>query len=119
VSVKQPIDGLMLSNALRAAVVGFSKTLATELAGDGILVNCVAPGYTRTDRVTELAAATAAREQTTAEAVEARLVQHVPLGRLGEPRELGDLIAFLASARSSYITGTTIQVDGGFVKGMM
>jgi 3-oxoacyl-[acyl-carrier protein] reductase len=119
VSVKQPIDGLMLSNALRAAVVGFSKTLATELARDGILVNCVAPGYTRTDRVTELAAATAAREQTTAEAVEARLVQHVPLGRLGEPRELGDLIAFLASARSSYITGTTIQVDGGFVKGMM
>jgi 3-oxoacyl-[acyl-carrier protein] reductase len=119
VSVKQPIDGLMLSNALRAAVIGFSKTLSTELARDGILVNCVAPGYTRTDRVTELAAATAAREGIAPADVEARLVQHVPLGRLGEPCELGDLVAFLASARGSYITGTTIQVDGGFVKGIM
>ncbi|HVB37067.1 MAG TPA: SDR family oxidoreductase [Vicinamibacterales bacterium] len=119
VSVKQPIDGLMLSNALRAAVVGFSKTLANELGRDGILVNCVAPGYTRTDRVTEIAEATAAREGIEAAEVEARLVRHVPLGRLGEPCELGDLVTFLASARGSYITGATIPVDGGFVKGLL
>jgi 3-oxoacyl-[acyl-carrier protein] reductase len=119
VSVKQPIDGLMLSNALRAAVIGFSKTLANELGRDGILVNCVAPGYTRTDRVTEVAAATAEREGIAAADVEARLVRNVPLGRLGEPEELGDLIAFLASGRGSYITGVTIPVDGGFVKGLL
>ncbi|HVC19572.1 MAG TPA: SDR family oxidoreductase [Vicinamibacterales bacterium] len=119
VSVKQPIDGLMLSNALRAAVTGFSKTLANELARDGILVNCVAPGYTRTDRVTELVNATASREGLDPAAVAARLVGGVPLGRAGEPRELGDLVAFLASARGSYITGTTIQVDGGTVKGLL
>lgn len=119
ISVKQPIDGLMLSNALRAAVAGFSKTLANELGRDGILVNCVAPGYTRTDRVTEVTAATAVREGVEPAEVEARLVRNVPLGRLGEPRELGNLVTFLASARGSYITGTTIPVDGGFVKGLL
>jgi 3-oxoacyl-[acyl-carrier protein] reductase len=119
VSAKQPVDGLMLSNALRPAVVGFSKTLATELAAEGILVNCVSPGYTRTERVTEVVHAAAQREQLDPAVVERRLTASIPAGRLGEPRELADLIAFLASARASYITGATIQVDGGYVRGLL
>ena len=85
ISAKQPIAGLMLSNALRPAVTGFSKTLRDELARDNILVNCVAPGYTRTERVVELAEATAAREGISPEAVEKRTVQNIPLGRMAEP----------------------------------
>ena len=119
VSVKQPIDGLVLSNALRAAVTGLSRTLANELAADRILVNCVAPGYTRTDRVVELAEAAALREGIAAEAVQKRTEAQIPLRRLGTPAEFGDVVAFLASERASYITGTTIQVDGGFVKGLL
>lgn len=119
VSVKQPVDNLILSNSLRPAVVGFAKSLATELAPEKILVNCVAPGYTRTDRVVELTRATAARDDTTAEAVEQRLVAQIPLGRLGAPHELASLIVFLASERASYITGTTLQVDGGYVRSLL
>lgn len=119
VSAKQPVDGLMLSNALRPAVVGFSKTLAAELAPERILVNCVSPGYTRTDRVTEVVNATALREGVDRAVVEQRLTASIPAGRLGEPRELADLIAFLASDRASYITGATIQVDGGYVRSLL
>jgi 3-oxoacyl-[acyl-carrier protein] reductase len=119
VSVKQPIEGLALSNALRGAVTGLAKTLAGELAADRILVNCIAPGYTRTDRVMELSQATAAREGITADAVLRRTELMVPLGRLGSPEEFGDVVAFLASDRASYITGATLQVDGGYVKSML
>ena len=119
VSVKQPIDGLALSNALRAAVTGLSKSLANELAADNILVNCVAPGYTRTDRVVELAEAAALREGITADAVQRRTEAQIPLRRLGTPEEFGDVVAFLASDRASYITGITLQVDGGFVKSLL
>jgi 3-oxoacyl-[acyl-carrier protein] reductase len=119
VTVKQPVDNLMLSNAVRPAVVGFSRSLATELAAERITVNCVAPGYTRTERVIELNAANAAREQTTRAAVEDRLVASIPMKRLGEPHELASLIAFLASERAAYITGTTLQVDGGFVRSLL
>jgi len=119
VSVKQPINGLALSNALRAAVTGLSRTLANELAADNILVNCVAPGYTRTDRVVELAQASALREGIPVDAVQRRTEAEIPLGRLGTPDEFGDVVAFLASDRASYITGTTLQVDGGFVKGLL
>lgn len=119
VSVKQPIEGLALSNALRAAVTGLSKTLALELAPVNILVNCVAPGYTRTDRVVELAEAAAAREGIAPEAVQRRTEQKIPLKRLGTPAEFGDVVAFLASDRASYVTGTTLQVDGGFVQSLL
>jgi len=119
VTVKQPVDNLLLSNAVRPAVVGFARSLATELAPDRITVNCVAPGYTRTERVVELNAANAARERTTVEAVEQRLVASIPMKRLGEPHELAAAIVFLASDRAAYITGTTLQVDGGFVRSLM
>ena len=119
VSVKQPIDGLVLSNALRAAVTGLSRTLASELAPDRILVNCVAPGYTRTDRVIELAEAAAAREGIPAADVQRRTEERIPLRRLGTPEEFGDVMAFLASDRASYVTGTTLQVDGGFVRSLL
>ncbi len=119
VAVRQPVDGLILSNATRAAVVGLAKTLSSELAAEGILVNCVAPGYTRTDRVVELSRAAAAREGVEPHVVMERTVAGVPMERLGEPRELGTLVAFLASEASSYITGTTIQVDGGYARGLL
>lgn len=119
VSVKQPIEGLVLSNALRAGVTGLSRTLANELAADNILVNCVAPGYTRTGRVVELAEATAAREGTTADVVQRRTEEKIPLKRLGTPAEFGDVVAFMASDRASYVTGTTLQVDGGFVRSLL
>jgi 3-oxoacyl-[acyl-carrier protein] reductase len=79
----------------------------------------VAPGYTRTDRVVELAEAAASREGTTPEVVQRRTEEKIPLKRLGTPAELGDVVAFLASERASYITGTTIQVDGGFVRSLL
>jgi 3-oxoacyl-[acyl-carrier protein] reductase len=119
ISVKQPIEGLVLSNALRAAVTSIAKTLSIELAPHNILVNCVAPGYTRTDRVVELADRAAAREGTTAEAVQQRTVAEIPVGRMGEPGEFGEVVAFLASPAASYITGVTIPVDGGWTRGLI
>lgn len=116
VSVKQPIDDLALSNSIRGAVTGLARTLANELARDNILVTCVAPGYTATDRVIELWNAAAAREGTAAEAVRKRTEDAIPLRRIGTPEEFGAAVAFLASARASYITGVTLQVDGGYVK---
>lgn len=119
VSVKQPIDGLVLSNALRAAVTGLSRTLANELAPDGILVNCVAPGYTRTARVVELNEAAAARAGTSPDAIQRALEEKIPLGRLGTPEEFADVVTFLASSRAGYVTGITLQVDGGFVRSLL
>jgi len=118
ISVKQPIEGLVLSNALRSAVTSLAKTLSVELAADNILVNCVAPGYTRTDRVIELADQSAAREGTTRGAIEARMLSRIPMGRMGEPKEFGDVVAFLASPAASYVTGVTIPVDGGWTRGL-
>ncbi len=119
VTAKQPLEGLVLSNVSRLGVVGLAKSLANELGPDGILVNVVCPGFTRTERLVELATASAAREGIAEEEVIRRWTASIPLGRLGEPEELAALVAFLCSERASYITGTSIQVDGGFVRGVL
>lgn len=119
IAVKQPVNGLMLSNSLRSAVTGFARTLANETARDGITVNNILPGYTRTERVTSLSSATAAREGITAEQAVGRWEAEIPMGRLGEPREFAALAAFLASERASYITGASIAVDGGWIKSLL
>lgn len=119
ITVKQPIAGLMLSNALRAAVVGMAKTLSTELAPAGILINNVCPGRIATDRLNQLDAARAERSGASLEQVRMEAQQSIPLGRYGQPEELAALIAFLASTRASYITGETILCDGGLYSGLM
>ena len=119
VSVKQPVDNLLLSNVYRPGVTGLAKTLSAQLAADGITVNNVAPGYTRTDRVLALARARAAGGDQTVESVLADTVANLPMGRLGEPGELAALVAFLASEQAAYITGATIQVDGGYVASLL
>ncbi len=119
VSVKQPIDDLLLSNVYRPGVVGLAKTLSAQVAVDGITVNNVAPGYTRTDRVLELAADRAVKEGKVVQDILDERAADFPMRRMGEPEELAALVAFLASERASYITGTTIQVDGGYVRGLL
>lgn len=119
IAAKQPVDGLMLSNSLRAAVIGFARTLANEVAPFGITVNNILPGYTRTERVDELAESTARREGTTAEAVRRRWEEQIPMRRLGEPREIAALAAFLASDRASYVTAGSIAADGGWIRALM
>jgi 3-oxoacyl-[acyl-carrier protein] reductase len=119
VAVKQPIDNLLLSNVYRPGVVGLAKTLAAQVATEGITVNNVAPGYTRTDRVLELTQARAAEQGKMVEEALAETTASYPMKRMGEPEELAALVAFLASERASYITGTTIQVDGGYVRGIL
>jgi 3-oxoacyl-[acyl-carrier protein] reductase len=116
---KQPVDGLMLSNSLRAAVIGFARTLANEVAADGVTVNNLLPGYTRTERVVELAEHRAAAEGTTPEAILAKVESEIPMRRLAEPYEFGGLAAFLASSRASYITGQSIAVDGGWIRSLL
>lgn len=118
IAAAQPVDNLMLSNSLRAAVHAFAKTLSNEVAADGITVNNLLPGYTRTDRVVDLAGQMAASGGVTPEAVYEKWAAEIPMRRLGEPRELGALAAFLASDRASYITGQSIAVDGGWIKGI-
>lgn len=118
ITVKQPVDGLMLSNSLRAAVTGFARTLANEIAADGVTVNNLIPGYTRTERVVELSDHMAADEGITPDAVLARWEREIPMRRLGEPRELAALATFLASDRASYITGQSIAADGGWIRAL-
>lgn len=118
IAAKQPVDGLMLSNSLRAGVVGFARTLANEVAADGITVNNLVPGYTRTERVVDLSAQMAAAEGTSSEAVVGRWEAEIPMRRLGEPREFAALAAFLASEQAAYITGQSIAVDGGWIRGL-
>lgn len=112
-SIKQPIPNLVLSNALRAGVWGLAKTLSRELAADGILVNVVAPGRIQTERIDELDRANAERSGQSLSEVRQQSVAGVPLGRLGSPDELANLVVFLASTAASYITGQAIMVDGG------
>jgi 3-oxoacyl-[acyl-carrier protein] reductase len=117
-SVKQPIDGLLLSNAIRPAVIGLAKTLSKELAPDHILVNNVCPGSFDTDRIAALYQKRATDTGRPIEEIASEAATKIPIGRLGDPAELGVLVAFLASERASYITGQTICVDGGIVSGI-
>src|SRR5262245_1709912 len=117
--VKQPIDGLMLSTSIRSAVTGFSRTLANEVAAEGITVNTILPGFMNTERVVELNEVTAAREGVAVDVVERRTREQIPMRRIGEPRELAALAVFLASEQASYITGQSIAVDGGWVRGLL
>jgi 3-oxoacyl-[acyl-carrier protein] reductase len=119
IAAKQPIEGLMLSNSLRAAVIGFARTLATEVAAFGITVNNLLPGYTRTDRVQQLARAAGASTAGAGTDIVSKWEREIPMGRLGEPREFAALAAFLASDRASYITGSSIAVDGGWIRSLL
>lgn len=119
IAVKEPVDGLILSNSVRAAVTGFARTLANEVAPFGVTVNNALPGYTRTDRLQELADAISSRTGIPREEVEANWEAAIPMGRLGEPREFAALVVFLASDRASYITGRSITVDGGRTRGLL
>lgn len=119
IAVKQPVDNLILSNSVRAAVTGFARTLANEVAPDGITVNNVMPGYTRTARVEELAARTSTLKGTTRDAAFAAWENQIPMGRLGEPSEFGAMVAFLCSTHASYTTGASIPVDGGWIKSLL
>ena len=119
IAVKQPVENLLLSNSLRAGLTGFARTLANEVAADGITVNNILPGYTRTGRLDELAQMMAEKQGISAGEFRGRWEKEIPMGRLGEPREFAALATFLVSERASYITGTSIQVDGGWIKSLL
>ncbi len=118
ITTKQPVADLVLSNAVRAAVVGLVKSLANEFGKDGILVNNVAPGFTSTDRLKDLAEARSSASGKSQQEIVDGWAADAPLKRLGEPREVAETIVWLASERASYITGQTVLVDGGMYKGL-
>jgi 3-oxoacyl-[acyl-carrier protein] reductase len=117
-TVKQPVEGLILSNSVRAGVSGLMKTLANEYGPYNVLVNSVCPGYTATARLLALGGKLAERQGVTQQEIEERWAKQAPLGRIGRPEEFADVVVFLASERASYVTGVAIQVDGGIVKGL-
>jgi 3-oxoacyl-[acyl-carrier protein] reductase len=119
IAVKQPMDDLLMSNVYRPGVVALAKTLSAQVAADGITINNVAPGYTRTERIVEIFEARAASQGRSTDEVLAESTASYPMKRMGEPEELAALVAFLASERASYITGVTLLVDGGYYKGLL
>lgn len=118
-SVKQPIPTLILSNTARTGVIGLAKSLALEYAGQNIRVNNVCPGSTRTDRILNMAKARAEKTGQTVDEIIAEDAKAIPMGRVGEPHEFGNVVAFIASPAASYVTGVTITVDGGSTKSTM
>ena len=118
-SVKQPIPNLLISNSVRAATVGLTKSLALELGREGIRLNSVLPGWTATERVGEIMEARAKNNNSTVEAEFARQVAEIPLGRMARPEEFANAAVFLVSPAASYITGVMLNVDGGVVKGTL
>jgi 3-oxoacyl-[acyl-carrier protein] reductase len=119
ISVKQPIDNLILSNSLRTGIIGFAKSLSNEFAKYNVTVNNIAPGYTLTNRLYDLAVSRAKTSGLSHEEVLADMAKQVPMNRLARPEEIGALVAFLCSNQAGYITGNTIHVDGGWVKGLI
>jgi 3-oxoacyl-[acyl-carrier protein] reductase len=119
ITVKQPIPNLVLSNSLRLAVTGLVKTLADELGPDGVRVNAICPGSTRTDRIEQLLADRAARAGTTIDEQAAQMAAEIPLGRVGRPEEFGRVAAFLSSPAASFVNGVSLLVDGGAYRGSM
>ncbi len=115
--VKQPVPNLTLSNSIRMAVLGWAKTLANQIGPDGITVNTVCPGWTRTARVGKLLAQQSAQTGKSEAEIEAGLVQNIPLRRAGEAEDVGNMVVFLGSEAAAYITGTAIAVDGGAAQG--
>ena len=118
IASKEPIENLILSNSIRAAVTGFAKTLANEVAEYGVTVNNILPGYTATERVEQLARSIAEKEGVDPAEVRARWEAQIPMKRLGKPEEFAALAAFLVSERASYITGSSIAVDGGWIRSL-
>ena len=118
ITVKQPETTLLLSNTMRAGIVGYAKSVSNELARHNVLINNVAPGYTKTERLAELAGDLAEREGKSTDDIYAGWETKIPMGRLGRPEELARVATFLASDAASYVTGVTVQVDGGFVQGL-
>jgi len=118
VTVKQPVDALVMSNAVRAGVVGLVKSRANEFGKDGITVNNVAPGYTATERLKELAGVRALAEGTSPDTIYEQWASAAPLKRLGGPGEIADVIVWLASQKAAFITGQTVLADGGIYRGL-
>ena len=118
-SVKQPIESLVVSSAMRSAVVAYAKSLADAVAADGVTVNCVAPGTIRTARVESIVRKRAEQSGESESDIEAAMRRRIPMGRIGDPAEFAAAVAFLASARASYITGAVLQVDGGLVRSLV
>ena len=118
IAVKQPIDNLMLSNSLRNGLIGFAKSLSNEIAKYNVTVNSIAPGYTLTNRIYDLAVNRAKLAEKSHEDILIEMAKEIPMNRLASPEEIASAAVFLASKHASYITGNTIQVDGGLVKGI-